>query len=77
MFYTIKAFVSAGEKSGYVAECMDLPVVTQGDSLDDVVRNLREAIALHLEDEDMEALGFAPNPPIAVHLEMEPVRAEA
>ena len=37
----------------YVAECIDLPVVTQAKSLDELVENIKEAIALHLEDEDL------------------------
>lgn len=36
-------------ESYYIAECLDLPVVTQGKTLDDLKKNLKEAIALHLE----------------------------
>lgn len=75
MIYTIKAIVHRGEESGYVAECMELPVVTQGATLDEVTHNLREAIALHLEDEDPMELGLAPNAPILVNYEMAPVHA--
>jgi len=46
----------------YVAECMELAVVTQGQSLDDLVANLREALSLHLEDEDAAAFGLATHP---------------
>jgi predicted RNase H-like HicB family nuclease len=67
---TIKAQIYVGEESGFVAECLDLPVVTQGQTLDEVVRNLREAIELHLEDEDLPTLGFSQNPPIVVNYEM-------
>lgn len=70
MIYTIKAYIHAGEESGFIAECVELPVVTQGQTLDEVVLNLREAISLHLEGEDLAALGFAPNPPIVVNYEM-------
>jgi predicted RNase H-like HicB family nuclease len=70
MRYTIKAQIYVGEESGFVAECLDLPVVTQGQTLDEVVRNLREAIELHLEDEDLPSLGFSQNPPIVVNYEM-------
>ena len=70
MRYTIKAQIYVGEESGFVAECLDLPVVTQGQTLDEVVRNLREAIELHLEDEDLTTLGFSQNPPIVVNYEM-------
>jgi predicted RNase H-like HicB family nuclease len=56
---TIQVRIFRGEKK-YVADCMDLPVVTQGDTLDEVVANVREAIALHLEDENLAELGLAP-----------------
>ena len=77
MIHTIKATVYRGEESGYVAECVEFPIVTQGATLDEVSQNLREAIALHLEGEDLQALGFTPNPPIIVSYEMDPVRAQA
>lgn len=76
MIYTVKAIVHRGEQSGYVAECVELPVVTQGASLDEVTRNLREAIALHLERENLEELGFTSNPPI-ISYELEPALAQA
>jgi predicted RNase H-like HicB family nuclease len=70
--HTIKAVIRPGEESGYVAECMEIAVVTQGATLDEVVANLREAVELHLEGEDLAELGLAPNPTIVVTLEMEP-----
>jgi len=71
---TIKAFVRKGD-THYVAECMDIAVVTQGKTLDEVLANLQEAVALHLEGEDLAELGFAPNPTIVVTMELEPVHA--
>jgi predicted RNase H-like HicB family nuclease len=64
-----------GDEGGYVAECLDLAVVTQGKTLDETVRNLREAIQLHLEGEDLAEIGLAANPPLLITLEMEPVYA--
>jgi hypothetical protein len=32
---TIKAVIRPGEQSGYVAECVEVPVVTQGGTLDE------------------------------------------
>ena len=55
---TIKAFVHKGEKQ-YVAECVDIALVTQGTTLDETLANLQEAIALHLEGEDLSELGLA------------------
>ena len=75
MIYTIKAIVHSGEESGFVAECMELPVVTQGDTLDEVTQNLRAAIALHLEGEDPLTLGLSPHAPILINYEMAPLRA--
>ncbi len=68
---TIKSVIRPGDESGYVAECMEIPVVTQGTTLDDTVENLREAIALHLDGEDLEELGLAPNPAVVITMELE------
>lgn len=73
--HTIKVVVRSGEQSGYVAECVEIPVVTQGNSLDDTVANLREAVQLHLEDEDLADLGLAPNPTLVLTMELEPTHA--
>ena len=48
---TIQVRIFRGEKQ-YVAECLDLPVVTEAPTLDQLAANVREAIALHLEGED-------------------------
>ena len=72
--HTIKATVCRGETQ-YVAECLEIPVVTQGVTLDEVIANLQEAVALHLEGEDLQELGLAPNPSVLVTLECEPVHA--
>ena len=69
---TIQVRIFRGEKK-YVADCMDLPVVTQGDTLDEVVANVREAIALHLEDENLAELGLAEDPTIVATMELDAV----
>jgi len=56
MFYPFKAHIHKGEQSGFVAECVELPIVTQGQILDEVTANLRKAISLHLEREDLATL---------------------
>lgn len=73
---TIKAVVYRGE-AAYVAECLELPVVTQGETVDEVLANLREAVALHLADEEPARYGLVPNPTIVVTMELEPEGAEA
>ena len=68
---TIKAFIHKGENY-YVAECLELAVVTQGKTLDETVANLNEAVALHLEGEDPADFDLMPNPSLLVMLELEP-----
>ena len=58
------------DAGAYVVECLELPVVTQGDSLDQAVQNLREALALHLEGEDLAALGLDAHPDVQISYEM-------
>lgn len=72
---TIKAVIRPGEQSGYVAECLEIAVVTQGSTLDEVTRNLKETVELHLAGEDLASLGLAPDPTILVTLELTPAHA--
>jgi len=69
---TIQVRISRGERQ-FVAECLDLPVVTQAPTLDELAENIREAIGLHLEGEDLAALGLAENPTILATMEMDAV----
>jgi len=50
-----------------------LPVVTQAPTLDQLAVNIKEAIGLHLEGEDLAELGLAANPTILASLELEAV----
>ena len=68
---TIKAFISKGE-THYVAECLEINVVTQGTKLDETIANLREAVGLYLEGEDPAEFDLAPNPSLLITLELEP-----
>ena len=68
----IKSFIRSNLEGGYVAECLEISVVTQGDTLDEVVENLLEAVSLHLEGENPEDFGLVPNPSIFVTFELKP-----
>ncbi|MDZ8026570.1 MAG: type II toxin-antitoxin system HicB family antitoxin [Nostoc sp. SerVER01] len=68
----IVAVIHPGEQHGYVAECLEVSVVTQGETLDEVVYNLREAVALHLEDEDPTQFGLVDKPSLLVTFELQP-----
>jgi predicted RNase H-like HicB family nuclease len=54
----INAIITSGEEGGYVAECREISVVTQGQTLDDVTKNLKEAVELFLEGEDPKEFGL-------------------
>ena len=72
--HTVKASVRKGE-THYVAECLEIAVVTQGETLDETLENLREAVALHLEGENLAELGLSAAPTILVTMELEMARA--
>jgi predicted RNase H-like HicB family nuclease len=72
MKHTIQVRIFRGERQ-YVAECLDLPVVTQAPTLDELTTNIQEAISLHLDGENLEELGFAASPTILATMELEAV----
>ncbi len=49
--YTLSAVVNK-EGDSFVSWCPELDIASQGDTVEDAVDNLREAIELYLEDED-------------------------
>ena len=65
---TVHAVVTESE-GWYVAECLELAVVTQARSFDELLANLREALTLHLEGEDPAWLGLSPAPRLSVSYE--------
>lgn len=58
----------------YVGECLELAVVSQAHSLDELVVNVRDAIELHLEGEDASALGIMPRPRLSLTYDIAPLR---
>ena len=71
MRHSIKAFVYKSENH-YVVECMEIAVVTQGKTLDETMINLQEAVALHLDGENLADFDLAPSPSLLVTFELEP-----
>lgn len=69
----IQVHIHKGE-SHYVAECIDLPVVTQGKTLDELAENLKEALLLHLEDEDLSEYDLDATPSVLASFELDLVR---
>lgn len=54
----------------YVAESVDLPVVTQGKTLDELMKNIKEVLQLHLQGEDLAELGLSSHPSVLVNFEL-------
>lgn len=73
--HTVHAVIRSGEERWFVAECLEIAVVTQGRTVDETLSNLKEAVSLYFEGEDLAALGFAPAPTVVVSIDVEPVYA--
>ncbi|MBE0656850.1 MAG: type II toxin-antitoxin system HicB family antitoxin [Bryobacteraceae bacterium] len=56
--------------SYWIAEGIDLALVTQAPSLDALVVNIREAVELHLDGEDLESFGLPPRQRIHATIEL-------
>lgn len=66
----IQVHISKGDKY-FVAECIDLPVITQGKTLDELAKNLKEAISLQLEGENPADFGLEKEPSVLASFEIE------
>jgi len=68
----IHAIIRPDDEKGYFAECMEISVVTQGMTLDEISKNLVEAVSLHLEGEDPTEFGLVAQPSLTVTFELQP-----
>ena len=75
MQHIIQFYIYKGDNQ-YVGEGVNLPVVTQGRTIDEVVKNIKEAVELHLEGENLSEIGLAKNPSVLVNFELEPEYAK-
>jgi predicted RNase H-like HicB family nuclease len=69
MRQVIQISIYKGEKF-FVAEGVNVPIVTQGKTYDELFNNLKEAISLFLEDEDLSKYDIQANPAIIANLEL-------
>jgi predicted RNase H-like HicB family nuclease len=67
---TIAQFKVYKEENYYIAEGVDLSIVTQADDLDELVKNIEEAVALHLEGENIADFDYSQKPSILVNYEL-------
>jgi predicted RNase H-like HicB family nuclease len=62
------------EGKWYTAVATGAPIVTQGKTLEEVQKNIQEAVEVYLHGEDVQALGFAGRPSLLANFEI-PVNA--
>lgn len=67
---SILQFQVSESDGGYVAEGISVPIVTQGDTLDELTANIKEAVSLFMEGEDLADLGFTSDPSVLVNFEL-------
>ncbi len=65
----IQFTIEKGEKY-YIAHANDFPIFTQAETLDELVKNIKEATGLHFSDEDLEENGLKANPSLLVNFEI-------
>ena len=65
----IHFYISKGEKQ-YVAEGVELAIVTQAKTLDELVKNIHEATELHLEAGTPAEFGLVQSPLISINFEL-------
>jgi predicted RNase H-like HicB family nuclease len=68
----IVQFSISQEDGGYIAEGMNVPVVTEADTLDELAKNIKEAVELYFDGENLSDLGFGSQPSIMTSLELTP-----
>lgn len=61
--------ISKGEKY-YIAHAVDFPIFTQAKTLDELVKNIREATDLHFSDENLSESGLSDKPSLFVNFEI-------
>jgi len=65
----VQIHIYKGEKY-YIAEGVDLPIVTQAKTLDELVKNIKEAVELQLAGENLSDFNLASNPSVLLNLEL-------
>ncbi len=72
----IRVLIYPDETGGYNVQCTDLSAYSQGETLEEALANMREVLALALEDESLTDLGFVENPSFLIEIEMGPLSKE-
>jgi len=54
----------------YCARCIDFDIFTQGKTLDELAKNLKEAVKLHIEDDPEALADYVPNPSLFTMMDL-------
>jgi predicted RNase H-like HicB family nuclease len=66
-------FAVSEETGVYTAEGLNVPIVTEGNTFEELKSNIRDAVALYFEGDDPASLGFGPSPSILTNFEVTPM----
>lgn len=67
---SIIQFKISQSEGTYIAEGVDLAIVTDAPTLDALVVNITDAVELYFKDENILELEFSPNPSILLNYEI-------
>lgn len=70
---SIIQFTISHEDGVYIAEGVNVSIVTDGKTFEELTTNIREAVSLYFEDEDPVSLGFVKFPSILTNFELQPI----
>ena len=63
-------FSVSKEGKFYVASAVNFAIIAQAKTLDDLAKNIQEAVEVHFHGENIKELGFSPKPSILANIEL-------
>ncbi len=63
-------FSISNENNAYTAEGVNIPIVTEGKTFEELKSKIVDAVRLFFKDEDTTSLGFGPTPSILTSFEL-------
>ncbi len=63
-------FIVSNEDNIYTAEGLNIPIVTEGKTFEELMTNILDAVKLFFKEEDSASLGFGPMPSILTSFEL-------
>lgn len=75
MKHILQFTVTKEDEGGYSAAALDYGIFTQGDTFEELLKNVREATELYFEDEKDSATVHPEKMPFLLNLELPPMHA--